>query len=166
MGTSGQGQVLTTRGALVKAFGEPHYEEISGDKTTIEWDLEFEDGTIATIYDYKREGGGYYAGDNGGELLDDFEEYEFYIGGHDKRAVDLVKEKLAEITELPKITERKKVVLALEYHLTFKIGEDEWTWVGYFNDSHTGDYWYLNGKPASQPEWAEDLDLYELADKE
>ena len=35
---------------LVAVFGEP---EGGGDKTTVEWVLSFEDGTVATIYDWK-----------------------------------------------------------------------------------------------------------------
>ena len=51
-GTWLQGSVLTTRAKLTKAFGKPtQYED---GKTTIEWGLKFEDGTLATIYDWKR----------------------------------------------------------------------------------------------------------------
>jgi hypothetical protein len=35
---------------LIEVFGEP---ESGGDKTTVEWCLAFEDGTVATIYDWK-----------------------------------------------------------------------------------------------------------------
>lgn len=49
-GTSLQGHIVTTYGELVEKFGEPNK---GGDKTTVEWRLDFEDGTIATIYDWK-----------------------------------------------------------------------------------------------------------------
>jgi len=49
-GTCLQGRITTTYGELVEKFGEP---ERGGDKTTVEWALEFEDGTVATIYDWK-----------------------------------------------------------------------------------------------------------------
>lgn len=93
-GTYLQGELVTTRKALVRAFGEPQFEELSGDKTSIEWLLEFEDGTIATIYDYKREGSGYYGEE--GELLADDEEYDYHIGGADLRALELVTAKVKE----------------------------------------------------------------------
>ena len=49
-GTSLKGHIVTTYAELVEKFGEP---ERGGDKTTVEWALEFEDGTVATIYDWK-----------------------------------------------------------------------------------------------------------------
>lgn len=161
-GTHGLGTIETTRGALVKAFGEPQYEELSGDKTTVEWDIEFEDGTIATVYDYKREDGGYY--DGKGVLLDDFTEYDFSIGGNDPKAVELVKEALSKVPDMPKITSRRKEVQAIEYRLTFEINGEEWNWIGYLADNFSGSDWYFNGEPATDPEWAEDLDLFSLAD--
>jgi hypothetical protein len=51
-GTSLQGRITTTYGELVEKFGEPNR---GGDKTTVEWALDFEDGTVATIYDWKYE---------------------------------------------------------------------------------------------------------------
>jgi hypothetical protein len=53
-GTFLQGTILTTRAKLTETFGEPtQYEENDG-KVTIEWGIKFEDGTTATIYDWKR----------------------------------------------------------------------------------------------------------------
>jgi hypothetical protein len=56
---------------LVEVFGEP---EGGGDKTTVEWCLEFEDGTVATIYDWKE-----YETPTG--------LYAWHIGGHSNLAV-------------------------------------------------------------------------------
>jgi hypothetical protein len=50
-GTSLQGKIVTTYARLVEMFGEPDFT--NGDKVTAEWCLEFEDGTVATIYDWK-----------------------------------------------------------------------------------------------------------------
>ncbi|MEY5134623.1 MAG: hypothetical protein RL709_318 [Pseudomonadota bacterium] len=52
-GTSLKGYVGTTYDKLVKLFGEPLKGSDDG-KTTCEWILEFEDGTVATIYDWKQ----------------------------------------------------------------------------------------------------------------
>ena len=49
-GTSLQGYVQAYYHQLVAVFGEP---DGGGDKTTVEWVLKFEDGTGATIYDWK-----------------------------------------------------------------------------------------------------------------
>lgn len=71
-GTSYKGVVNTTYGHLVSVLGEPHLRD--GDKTQAEWMLEFEDGTIATIHDWK-------------EYDTPVEEVtEWHIGGHELRA--------------------------------------------------------------------------------
>ena len=49
-GTCLQGYMQAYYHQLVEVFGEP---EGGGDKTTVEWCLAFEDGTVATIYDWK-----------------------------------------------------------------------------------------------------------------
>ena len=51
-GTWLQGSVLTTRAKLTETFGEPMQYEAS--KITLQWGVKFDDGTIATIYDWKR----------------------------------------------------------------------------------------------------------------
>ena len=60
---------------LVAAFGEPLGP---GDKTLAEWVIRFADGTVATVYDYK----------NYGMRREDVTSW--HIGGHDKRAADLI----------------------------------------------------------------------------
>jgi predicted dehydrogenase len=64
-GTSLQGYVRTTYAHLVALFGEPMGP---GDKTTAEWILEFDDGTVATIYDWK-------------ELETPMDVYNWHVGG-------------------------------------------------------------------------------------
>ena len=59
---------------LVERFGEP---EGGGDKTTVEWVLQFEDGTVATIYDWK-------------ESETPMGMYNWHIGGRNKTAVTRV----------------------------------------------------------------------------
>ncbi len=49
-GTSLKGNVNTSFERLCEVFGDPTY---GGDKTQAEWVLLFEDGTVATIYDWK-----------------------------------------------------------------------------------------------------------------
>lgn len=51
-GTSHKGYVCTTYDRLVKFLGEPKGGSADG-KTTCEWHIEFEDGKVATIYDWK-----------------------------------------------------------------------------------------------------------------
>jgi hypothetical protein len=74
-GTHLQGTVYTTFAKLQDLLGE-------GDKTTQEWCIEFSDGTVATIYDWKE-----YSTPMGG--------YDWHIGGHTRRAVQLVEDLLA-----------------------------------------------------------------------
>ena len=78
--TSLQGHVRACYHELVEVFGEP---DGGGDKTTVEWCLEFEDGTVATIYDWKEYETPTYA-------------YNWHIGGKNKRAVHAVISTLKE----------------------------------------------------------------------
>lgn len=83
-GTSLRGTVSTTYDEIIKIFGEPTYVESDPDeKVTAEWDIEFEDGVVATIYDYKE-----YTG------KPPLARYDWHIGGHDTKAVHHVLEAL------------------------------------------------------------------------
>jgi hypothetical protein len=81
--TSYRGSVRTTFAKLVEVFGQPDFgpDDMGRDKVTCEWDLCFEDGTVATIYDWKTNGTPFY-------------EYEWHIGGRSSEAVDRVLEVL------------------------------------------------------------------------
>lgn len=73
-----KGEVRITYAELVEIFGAPDYgPNADMDKVTCEWALEFADGTIATIYDWKT-----------GHTP--FGQYEWHIGGHSTTAVDCV----------------------------------------------------------------------------
>lgn len=54
-GTCFQGEIHATYAKLVSVFGEPQHGPDSNDmdKVTCEWVITFNDGTIATIYDWK-----------------------------------------------------------------------------------------------------------------
>jgi hypothetical protein len=83
--------VTTTRRKLSLAFGEP-VEYGEGGKVTIEWGIQFEDGTIATVYDWKR----YEQG------IPELDELMFYnIGGISPDAVARVEETLKELKTDP-----------------------------------------------------------------
>lgn len=81
-----QGEVLTTYGDLVRVLGEPDIGPNGdpGEKVTCKWCLQFEDGTIATVYDWKTHG------------RTPRGTYDWHIGGHSKKAVDRVMEILAK----------------------------------------------------------------------
>lgn len=86
-GTSLVGYITTTRKHIESVFGKPSWDKPSWDgKVTTEWDIEFADGTVATIYDWKRyeEGAPAYE-----------ETYEWHIGGKDFETAKLVSEELA-----------------------------------------------------------------------
>lgn len=74
---------------LVDVFGEPLCGD--GGKTDAEWIIEFADGTIATIYNYKN--GITYCGDSGipTEQITDWS-----IGGHCSSVVNLIESALVE----------------------------------------------------------------------
>ena len=69
-----KGEFPITFAELVEIFGRPKYGPNADlDKTTCEWALEFEDGTRASIYDYKTP-------------FTPMGEYEWHIGGFDALA--------------------------------------------------------------------------------
>ena len=85
-GTSLQGFFRAPFDKIVKAFGQPH-DDGDGYKTDAHWVLMFDDGTIATIYNYKD--GRNYCGPDG---LAVEEITDWHIGGTSRRAYDLVRE--------------------------------------------------------------------------
>ena len=87
--TSLQGYILANYDTLEELLGKP--TEGDGYKIDAEWDLEFEDGTVATIYNWKD--GRNYCGDDG-MPVDDITDW--HIGGKSQRAVELVTELLTE----------------------------------------------------------------------
>jgi hypothetical protein len=76
-GTSLKGCITENYDTLVEVFGEPCRR--GGDKTTVEWLLRFQDGTIATIYDWKTS-------------ATPLASYDWHVGGRSTRAVQLVKD--------------------------------------------------------------------------
>ena len=84
-GSSLQGYVTTTRSALIETFGMPTFtSDEEYEKVTTEWIIKFEDGTIATIYDWKR----YEDAPEADEVL------EYHIGGNSSAAVNAVSDAL------------------------------------------------------------------------
>jgi hypothetical protein len=89
MGTHLVGYINLTYKQLVKYFGRPNFDDISGDdKVKIEWEIMFADGTVATIYDWKN-----YDMSN-----DEVKEREtnWHIGGNRKDAVKKIKSVIPE----------------------------------------------------------------------
>ena len=86
-GTWLQGEVDATYEELFETFGEEHS---NGDefKVSCQWCIEFDCGTVATIYDWKRNPK-YW---DGGEHFTNVEDW--HIGGTTQRAVELVEEAL------------------------------------------------------------------------
>jgi len=77
-GTSLQGYVRTTRNNIVNKLGdETYWDNDYTEKVQSEWVLKFDDGKVATIYNYK----------TGITPLD---EYDWHIGGHDEDVVKRV----------------------------------------------------------------------------
>jgi len=82
-GTSLQGHMYTEYAKLKKAFGKPN----CGDEYKIdaEWDIEFDDGLIATVYNWKN--GKAYLGKDGTPKT---KITYWHIGGKSQEAVDRV----------------------------------------------------------------------------
>jgi len=76
-GTTLQGYIDITYDDLVKVLGK---EEGGGDKTLAEWSIEFDNGIIATIYDWK----------NTGWKKEDVTNW--HIGGYDGKCIDMIQQ--------------------------------------------------------------------------
>ena len=91
-GTSLQGYIYANYDLLRELFGDPIMND--GYKTDAEWCVEFDDGTIATIYNYKD---GYnYNGSNG---LAIHHITNWHIGGKNQKASDYINELLTNKNE-------------------------------------------------------------------
>lgn len=87
-GTSFQGNIDESYQKLKKVFG-PANSNGDGHKVDVEWILQFEDGTIATIYNYKN--GRNYLGSEG---LPKTKIEDWHVGGYSEKAVTNVKKVL------------------------------------------------------------------------
>lgn len=88
-GTSLQGYINANYDLLKKLFNDPmngHY------KTDAEWCIEFNDGTIATIYNYKD--GHNYRGRHG---IATCNITSWHIGGSNQKASDYINQLIAEV---------------------------------------------------------------------
>ena len=80
--TGSKGEVQITFAELVEIFGPPDVGPNADlDKTTCEWALQFEDGTVATIYDWKTS-------------RTPMNEYAWHIGGYSNDAYDRIMDEI------------------------------------------------------------------------
>ncbi|MAS48174.1 MAG: hypothetical protein CL557_12305 [Alphaproteobacteria bacterium] len=82
------GEIETTYGKLLHSFGKPY--PCDGYKVDAEWTLQFDDGQVATIYNWKD--GHNYLGEDGTSVEDIT---DWHIGGRKEIVVRRVKEILA-----------------------------------------------------------------------
>jgi hypothetical protein len=79
--------IRTTVNSLVKALGEPRWEDNSGDdKVNFEWNCETEDGDVFTIYDWKEY-----------RTIGLNEQIEFHLGGHSGSVTKKAKRELIDL---------------------------------------------------------------------
>jgi hypothetical protein len=84
-GTSLRGYVSASRKKLIETFGEPClFQPSTLDKVQIEWCLQFGDGTVATVYDWKQYG----------HIPPEDEVVQWNVGGFSGFALDQVKDAL------------------------------------------------------------------------
>ena len=88
-GTSLQGELMLKYSDIKKVFGEPHGSD--GYKSDAEWEIEFENGVVATIYNYK-DGKNY----NGKSGIPKSKITNWHIGGLDEKAVKNVVKAMGE----------------------------------------------------------------------
>tara|TARA_B100000131_G_scaffold168602_1_gene162984 strand:+ start:8613 stop:8969 length:357 start_codon:yes stop_codon:yes gene_type:complete len=83
-GTCRQGYIEASYDQLLSKFGPPS-ELFDNWKSDAEWSIEFEDGSVATIYNWKN--GKNYCGEDG---LDVEDIKEWNIGGNDRRVEEWI----------------------------------------------------------------------------
>jgi hypothetical protein len=89
-GTSLQGYADADYATLVEVFGKEHSDG-DGYKVDAEWDLQFSNGVVATIYNYKD--GVNYCGEDG-LLVEDITDW--HIGGKSRLAEQTVNDYIAQ----------------------------------------------------------------------
>jgi hypothetical protein len=82
-GTSYKGEIKTTYKKLVDVFGEPGEGSADG-KTDVNWKIEFDNGEVANIYNWKN---GIRYGNTNIESIN-----EWNIGGYKSSVVKLIEE--------------------------------------------------------------------------
>ena len=123
----GQGGVESSYTDLLLAFGLPG--EADGYKIDAEWELLFDDGTIATLYNWKN---GKNYNDNGeGDETEDITDWN--IGGFDKESVDRILSVLADkrylgyitVNEIEELTNLKEHLKKLGFVITIPEDRDD-----------------------------------------
>jgi hypothetical protein len=61
-----------------------------------------------------------------------------------------------------KIISANEIAVGVEQHLEINHRGGKYKWVGYMTENVSGYDWYRDGKRIEDPEWAEDLDMYDL----
>lgn len=84
-GTHLQGYINATYDDLTETLGYPLESGFDDYKSDAEWTIEFNDGLVATIYNYKN--GKNYLGDQGMNVCD---MKQWNIGGNSRRVVQMV----------------------------------------------------------------------------
>ena len=82
-----QGYIECSYQDLVNVFGEEQSTNFDNYKSDAEWDIRFQDGLVATIYNYKD--GKNYCGSEGLEKVD---LTEWHIGGQNSEVLDRIKQ--------------------------------------------------------------------------
>ena len=83
-GTSLKGYINCSFRELTRAFGDPHNSDKY--KSDAGWDIEFADGLVATIYNWKD--GKNYCGNEGADVFDII---EWNVGGNVKDVVERIR---------------------------------------------------------------------------
>jgi hypothetical protein len=89
-----QGAIVCTFADLTNTFGNPLKDGFDDYKSDAEWQIQFEDGSVATIYNYKN--GKNYCGADGLEV---WEITQWNIGGHEMDCVHHVRNAVAHVKE-------------------------------------------------------------------
>ena len=129
-GTSLQGNIKTPYYNLVDRFGEP--QNWDDYKSDAEWELVFDDGLVATIYNWKN--GHNYCGEDGTPTKDIT---EWHIGGNTKEVVERITTIINEDEQNPYLEWTEDSIGDELFELR------EWIVEDWLNDHDTNDDQYI-----------------------
>lgn len=98
-GTFGVGQIECTYQTLISVFGPPLKDGFDDYKCDAEWHIQFADGSVASIYNWKN---GYNYLGSDGTPTEDITRWN--IGGRDDHTVDRIKSTIKEYADAQSVT--------------------------------------------------------------
>jgi hypothetical protein len=148
-GTSLQGHITCNYVNLCAMFGAPVTKGL--DKSDAEWAIKFDDGQVATIYNWKN--GKNYMGDAG---IATHHIIHWHVGGRSPEVVSRIEQLILKQNQVMAVIKNKAIPFTPTHHLNMVVGIDETEVDVYFE--------YEAGQATSwhEPGYAEEINIKEV----